>query len=280
VTHDRTDALNSRLTEKRPTMNEKQQQNGDDERGNGIQVIGRAARILDALGASPGGMSLGEIAKVVELPRSTVQRIVNALGTEGLVRSDRADGVRLGPSLLRLVGKLHTDVVAVVTPHMQALCDEVAETVALTRMSGRELAFVHVVVSEQELRVVPRVGASLPLHSTCGGKALLALNPDEEVLELMGDTYERVTPRTLHSATALTKELRKVRSAGYAYQEDETEPGISSIAVAIDTILGRYAVSVVVPSARFGVKREMLAAQLLKCQEALLSEIGKASADA
>jgi DNA-binding IclR family transcriptional regulator len=256
-------------------MNDRTTQS-DDER-NGIQVIGRAARILDALGATPAGMSLGEIAKTVNLPRSTVQRIVNALATEELVRSDRADGVRLGPSLLRLVGTLHTDVVTVVTPHLQSLSDSVGETVALTRMSGRELAFVHVVVSEQELRVVPRIGASLPLHSTCGGKALLAMEADEEVLERMGDTFERVTPRTLHSTSALVRELRKVRSAGYAFQEDETEIGISSMAVVIDTLLGRYAVSVVVPSARFDAKREGLVAGLLRCRDTLHAEIGKES---
>ncbi len=48
----------------------------EDEKTGGIQVIARAAKILNALGEHPGGMSLGEIAHAVDLPRSTVQRIV------------------------------------------------------------------------------------------------------------------------------------------------------------------------------------------------------------
>ena len=53
-----------------------------------IQVISRAAGILRILAQSSGGMSLGQIATRVNLPRSTVQRIVAALTAEGYVASD------------------------------------------------------------------------------------------------------------------------------------------------------------------------------------------------
>lgn len=96
----------------------------------GIQVISRAAKILDALGNRPDGMSLGEIAQAVDLPRSTVQRIVAALDSVQLVRSPGAGGVRLGPALLRLIATLHTDVVAIAQPWLQALCDATGETVS------------------------------------------------------------------------------------------------------------------------------------------------------
>ncbi|MDX5494183.1 MAG: helix-turn-helix domain-containing protein, partial [Alphaproteobacteria bacterium] len=69
----------------------------------GIQVIARAAAILRALARRPGGMSLGDIAAAVSLPRSTVQRIADALAAEGLVlTASSARGVRLGPALLSL----------------------------------------------------------------------------------------------------------------------------------------------------------------------------------
>lgn len=86
----------------------------EDEKTGGIQVIARAAKILNALGEQPGGMSLGEIAQAVELPRSTVQRIVAALDSAELVRSSGAGGLRLGPALLKLISSVHTDVVDLV----------------------------------------------------------------------------------------------------------------------------------------------------------------------
>ncbi|MFD2980268.1 efflux transport transcriptional regulator TtgT, partial [Klebsiella pneumoniae] len=56
-------------------------------RHGGIQVIARAASIMRALGSHPQGLSLAAIAQVVDLPRSTVQRIINALGAEHLVEA-------------------------------------------------------------------------------------------------------------------------------------------------------------------------------------------------
>ncbi len=53
----------------------------------GIQSIARAAAVLRALERSPSGMSLGEIAAALDLPRSTVQRIVDALKDEGFLIS-------------------------------------------------------------------------------------------------------------------------------------------------------------------------------------------------
>jgi predicted ArsR family transcriptional regulator len=58
----------------------------DDDRG-GVQAIARAASVLRALGARGQGMSLSEIAAAVDLPRSTVQRLVQALQQERLVET-------------------------------------------------------------------------------------------------------------------------------------------------------------------------------------------------
>jgi DNA-binding IclR family transcriptional regulator len=51
----------------------------------GIQVISRAAKILRSLEGKSDGLSLSVIAKSVDLPRSTVQRIVHALASEGFL---------------------------------------------------------------------------------------------------------------------------------------------------------------------------------------------------
>ncbi len=91
----------------------------EDEKTGGIQVIARAAKILNALGEHPGGMSLGEIAHAVDLPRSTVQRIVAALDSAELVRSSGAGGLRLGPALLKLLASVNTDVVDLVKPLLE-----------------------------------------------------------------------------------------------------------------------------------------------------------------
>lgn len=247
-----------------------------DERGGGIQVIARASAILNALsGAKNAGMSLAEIAKEVGLPRSTVQRIVQALAREGMVQADRSDGVRLGSAFLKLVARVHTNVVAIVTPHLEQLCRDLNETIALGRVSGTELAFVHVAVAERELRVVPQVGANLPLHSTSAGRALLALDTDAAVLALLGNSYAATTPNTVRTADDLLPKLALIRAQGCAIEIEETEAGVSSIAVALDSVLGRYAVAVVVPSGRLQGREQMIVQRVLELRAALQAEIGK-----
>jgi len=248
----------------------------DDERTGGIQVITRAAKILDALGAKPNGMSLGEIAQTVDLPRSTVQRIVSALDSVQLVRSQgNAGGVRLGPGLLRLIANVHTDVVAISQPWLQALCQATGETVSLGRASGLQLAIVHYVVSDRELRVVPRIGMNLPLYSTSGGRALLALDTDEAARVLVGEAYQAMTEHTVRDFPALLAHLTDIRRTGLAFDRGETLEGVSTMAVAIDTILGRFSISLLVPTARFNRYEDLYRQEILKCKLGLVDEIGK-----
>lgn len=247
----------------------------DEERSGGIQVIARAASILNALGAHPEGMSLGAIAQAVALPRSTVQRIVAALAEEGMVRSHGNHGFRLGPTLLRLVATVHSDIIAIATPFLQALCNETNETVTLARPSGRQIAIVHMVVANRELRVVPRFGLNLPIYSTSGGRALLALNSDDEVRRLLGGEFEPVTDNTVCDIGSLLAALHDVRQQGVAVEHGETLEGISSMGVAIDTLLGRYSVSLLVPTERLQRQLPALRTAILACRASLMGEIGR-----
>jgi DNA-binding IclR family transcriptional regulator len=248
---------------------------GDEERSGGIQVISRAASILNALGKHPQGMSLGAIAHDVDLPRSTVQRIVAALAEEGLVRSEGSGGVRLGPTLLKLVSTVHTDVIAIASPFLRQLCESTDETVSLGRASGRQIANIHSIVAERELRVVPRVGLNLPIYSTSGGRALLSLKTDDEIRIIVGEVLEPATEQTVRTVDSLLNKIADVRESGISMENDETVDGVSTLAVAIDTILGRYSVSVLFPTSRREAKEALIRDALLECKNALIGEIGK-----
>lgn len=250
----------------------------EDEKSGGIQVIARAAKILNALGENPGGMSLGEIAHAVDLPRSTVQRIVAALDSERLVRSSGAGGLRLGPALLKLISSVHTDAVELMRPWLEHLSEVTNETVSLARASGTQLAIVHYVVASRELRVVPRMGLNLPLYSTSGGRALLALERDEDIELLVGAAWKELTDQTVKTLPELMQRVEEVRSSGISYDRGETLEGISTMAVALDTLFGRFSVSLLVPTARFQKQEAFYRVEMLKCKEALAGEIGKIAA--
>ncbi|WP_313009282.1 IclR family transcriptional regulator [Stutzerimonas nitrititolerans] len=241
-----------------------------EDRAGGIQVISRAASILNLLGAQPGGMSLGEIAQAVALPRSTVQRIVAALENEGMVRSEGAGGIGLGAGLLRLITSAHADLATIARPWLQNLSDSTEETVVLSRPSKLQLIVEHRVVADRELQVVPRLGLlNVPLHGSSAGRALLALENDQTVQALLStDTSSTVKLK------ALLAQLSSIRSTGFACDGGELMEGITTSAVAINTVLGRIAISMPIPTVRFDKHRDRYLRELLRCKAGLVKEVG------
>src|SRR5262245_13260495 len=72
------------------------------ERREGVQAIARAGAVLRALEHNPEGLTLGELARAVALPKSTVHRLVGALATEELLGTEAAGRIVLGGALARL----------------------------------------------------------------------------------------------------------------------------------------------------------------------------------
>ncbi|MBW6496043.1 MAG: IclR family transcriptional regulator [Burkholderiaceae bacterium] len=241
----------------------------DIRRAQGIQVIARAADVLRALKHENTGMSLGQIADRVGLPRSTVQRIVNALIDEGLVMmSSPASGYRLGPEIQSLAKAGQIDAAEILHPMLARTSRATGETVDLAVMRNGAMIFVDQAAGSYRLRTVSAVGEVFPMGTTANGKAALALASDETarnvlLREFAGD--EAAVARVMAQIT-------RIRAGEYALDHDEHTEGISAIGTAFRDPTGLiYAVSIPVPSARFGAVLPTLQAQLGK----LLQDIRK-----
>ncbi|MEM1403377.1 MAG: IclR family transcriptional regulator [Pseudomonadota bacterium] len=220
----------------------------------GIQVISRAAQILRELKTDNSGQSLGELATQTGLPRSTVQRIVNALIVEGFVTTSGKDGdLRLGPEVQALAAAGRVDITVMMRPWLEQLAEETGETVDLARFDGTHMTFVDQVAGRNRLSAVSVPGLQFPLVNTANGKAVLALLPKEEVNRLCAIN----TPGK--ERNALLEELRETRTSGLALDLDDHTPGISAAGIAFRTVGGEvFAVSIPAPSERFIKKRKAI----------------------
>jgi DNA-binding IclR family transcriptional regulator len=237
----------------------------------GIQVIERAAEVLRALYGEPHGLSLSQIAERVGLPRSTVQRLVAALVRERLLTAASPTGrVRLGPELTRLANS-RREVSEEVLPYMERLFREFDETIVCSVIEGDFQRCIEQIAAPHRLRTEFPVGATLPLHCTANGKALLAELPDETIVDLLPARLERHTPNTITSRARLLKELEAIRAAGVALDREERTIGISAAAIAVRDAFGAlFSICMAVPTQRFvGREREIQAALV-----AIRSEIG------
>lgn len=229
----------------------------------GVQVIARAAEILRVLKQDNGGMSLGQISDRVGLPRSTVQRIVNALLAEKLLMNTASEGgLRLGPEIQSLAAAGRFDAAELLRPMMTDIAEQTGETVDLAVLRDDHLVFVDQVVGTHRVRTVSAVGQSFPLTTTANGKAALALLDDEQAAALAA--RELKASQSDKALSTLIAELEDIRASGLAWDFDEHTEGISAVGHGFSDTIGQiYAVSVPVPSYRFSKTKNGIA-ELLK----------------
>jgi DNA-binding IclR family transcriptional regulator len=237
----------------------------------GIQVISRAAEILRVLKQDNSGLSLGQIAERVHLPRSTVQRIVNTLLAERLVMSASAEGgLRLGSEIQSLAAAGRINMAELVRPVLIDLAKQTKETVDLAVFRDDHMVFVDQVVGTHRLRTVSAVGEIFPMTDTANGKAALALLEDEKVAAIAGQELKSAG-EARRPLSDFLKEVEGIREAGVAWDLNEHTEGISAAGFAFQDPVGLiYAISIPVPTYRFDGLKGNLENQLLEARKEVL----------
>ncbi|MDY7104513.1 MAG: IclR family transcriptional regulator [Actinomycetota bacterium] len=115
--------------------------------------------------------------------------------------------------------------------HLDRLVATVGESANLVVRAGTEAHFVASVESSQPLRVGDRSGRAMAAHRVSGGKALLAELSSDQLAALYGDDPDV-------DLDLLRREMRVIRSRGYAVNDGESEPGLYAIGKAVHTPLG------------------------------------------
>ncbi len=231
----------------------------------GIQVIARAAAILRICKSSDVGLSLGAIAKEVKLPRSTVQRIVNALVAERLLQnSNSIRSIRLGPEIYALAENSRSSVLKIAHPFLKKLSEQTGETVDLAVFKRDHMVFIDQVAGSHRLRAVSAVGDKFPLITTANGRAALSLLSESELL----------TATAAPPTKKLLAQLASVQKTGIALDKEEHSIGICALGTAFKDISGAiYAISIPMPAIRFLANRKAFEQQLLQTRQQLLGAL-------
>ncbi len=224
----------------------------------GIQVISRAATVLRSLKEHPEGLSLGQIASEVGLPRSTVQRIVGALQTERLLIANMSGGgVRLGPELGALAQAARFNTAEQCRPLLTELTQATGETSDLSVLRGDKMIFIDQVPGTHRLRTVSSVGEVFPVTTTANGRACLAQLPRDMALNhAKAEAARTGMPLDIGQFGAI---LDGITETGLAHDNDEHSDGISAVGFAFTDLAGElHAISVPVPTSRFERQKQKI----------------------
>lgn len=227
-----------------------------------IESVDNALCVLLLLAEHPS-LRMTDVGKYLGVASSTAHRLLAMLQYRGFVRQDGATRSYVpGPTLDNLAfGVLRRlDVRARARPVLERLNSDLGETIHLGRLEDSDVHFIDSLESRRALRIGSRVGWSMPAHCTSTGKALLAELTDDELMRLYPEEkLVRLTRHSIGTRTALVKALAQVKARGYARSREESEDGVSSLAIALhSTRSPRLAVNVALPVSRMTKAAEEL----------------------
>jgi DNA-binding IclR family transcriptional regulator len=199
-----------------------------------IQVIDRAALLLDAISRYSKPVKLKMLSAETGLHPSTAHRILHSLIDNRFVDRNEGGEYQLGQRLLQLSNRLHTDtdLRAVALPYMKKLRDKFGETVNLTIREGDVVIYFEKVTPNRMMHVQQVVGSRAPLHVTAVGKLMLGMGGEEEIQSYSQRTnLPAYTRNTFSSLPALTAECLTSIQRGYALDNEEAEIDVGCIGV-------------------------------------------------
>ncbi|TCP43419.1 IclR family transcriptional regulator [Tamaricihabitans halophyticus] len=220
------------------------------------EALRKAMLILDELRRDPDDLSARELAIRLDVPKSTVQRLLQSLEEARMtVQDPTSRKYRLGPHTLTLgmAYRERLDLRNTALPHMRALRDVTDETVGLSVAVGTERMFIEEVQSQSELRAHSELGYPYPLWTGAPGRVLLAHLAAGEVESVLRTASDQPWQAIgLANREAFHERLAEIRRTGHDRAFDESINGVSAIAIPVRDASARVAAALSVsgPSAR------------------------------
>ncbi len=206
-------------------------------------TVGKALEVLDAVAAFERPVKFTELLEQSSYPKATLYRLLQTLTNQHLLAHDPETGsYSLGLRLIRLAHTAweHASLAPIARPFVKELAAEAGESVHLAQMDNGQVIFVEKLKATDRFETLAQVGKVAPAYCTGVGKAMLAfIAPKRLDVVLQQQSFFPYTPATHRSADSLLSELPEIRRNGIAFDREEHEEGIVSIAAPIFISNGR-----------------------------------------
>ncbi len=214
-------------------------------------TVGKALEVLDQVAAHGRPVRFSELLDASRFPKATLYRHVQSLTEQGMLTFD-PDRQTYAPGL-RLVRLAHaawqqSSLAPIARPHIDRLAEEVHEAVHLAQIDHGHVIFVDKRKKTNMFDTLAQTGLVAPSYCTGVGKAILAFLPDDRRDQaLKMQAFVPYTPQTHKTPASLAPELAEIREDGIAFDREEHEQGIISVAAPIlrdvDEVVGAISIA-------------------------------------
>jgi len=201
-----------------------------------VQSVARAIDILECFTGQLVELSITEISEQMKLSKSTVYGLVNTLAAKGfLEQSTSTKRYRLGIKLFELGHLVQTrmDLRNEAKPYCEKLVQKYNATVHLAARYGNELVYIDKIDDPGAVIVYSHTGKRAPMHCTGVGKAILGFLNEDDLRHFLTGNLQKYTKNTIIDPELLAQEVLRIRSCGFAIDNEEIETGLRCIAAPI-----------------------------------------------
>ncbi|MDR1018280.1 MAG: IclR family transcriptional regulator [Lachnospiraceae bacterium] len=196
----------------------------------------RVLNILQLLAANPSGLSMSDIAKKIDSPKTTIAPILHTMAERNFIvfhKNTNLYSIGIETYLSGLTYSGEKSVIDFIKSEMEYAVDETNEICQFGIRSGSNVLYIAKVDSKEAIRLSSRVGKRFPLYSTALGKALLYQVPFEKVDLLFPDGLKPITEYTITDFNRLHEELSELNKKKLAYEKRETNLDVCCYATPI-----------------------------------------------
>lgn len=198
--------------------------------------LARYIDVLEVIAAFSGSITLGDVAAILGLPKTTAHRLLKGLVRAGLAHE--GDGGRtyhVGERLTRLLHASADDgwYASLAGPHIQALTEKSTETCYLTRLIGTRVVVVVSYSPDVRWRGYVQPGIEMPVNAAATGKAIMAFQSKALIDQVLSQPMPKPTVNSRTSRKSIEQEFARVRTLGYATCVGEIDEGLAAISVPV-----------------------------------------------
>lgn len=195
----------------------------------------KALAVIEALAEAPRPLTLSELSRLVNLPKSTLHRMMHSLTDIGLTVRKESKSYELGTYLSRLAATGGPEGVArlsyPITPYLIELFQLTHRIVSLGTLSGTKVQHVGTLYGQEHVHLAMALRQPVPAHRSAAGRLLLAMakrNPAD-----LFDTATADTGLTRARTDAMWLEFERIRRTGLSYARSECVPGLVELAAPV-----------------------------------------------
>ncbi|WP_157269621.1 IclR family transcriptional regulator [Azohydromonas aeria] len=234
--------------------------------------------LLEVIAARSDAFSLQDLVEETGVPKPTLHRMLQQLESLGMLQRE-GDGrhYSTGLRLRRLAEQLLLNDTRHGARHavLRQLVAEVGESCNITALSGSEVLYLDRVETPAPLRFYLHPGSRVPVHCSASGKLFLAQMSAAQRRRLLANVpLEAFTPHTITEYGSLELELERVKTQGFALDEEEFLPGLRCIAVLVgDAGRSNMGIAIQAPAMRMDVDKALQYLPALRRAAAALAAI-------